>query len=369
MNRFADFFFKEQSIRWKAYGLSSVVAFTYGLINLFVLHRDEQQVSMESVIVLLTLISLSVGLYVAHVRGFDEEKAPKPKIFGLRLAAAGALAATFVAFVFYVGIPKMQATIIELRLQLFIANPTVYAAYAPDQQVQKRVQVINSIVDASSHNQIPVDPKLLAKAQTVLSDDLKARTVTSTTKQAGLITSAKMTGLIALAKTAGQTFAPAGANAGNRVGYFINSTLELNEKNLRLQGSPHAPLTFGDDGRIVISNSTIIFDGLDLRARQPYQEVLFLDSSSTVVVRDGTVENLDQTLDGVLWEDVRFEHSIVRVRGGGISLVNVSFDDCDLRWLAFSKIGSELQEKIREAKGKPFSFAFEGDAVGLPLSQ
>lgn len=363
MNRFADFFFKAQGVRWKVYGFSSAVAFIYALINLLVLHREEQSVGIESVVVLFALISLSVGVYVAQVKGFDEEKASAPKIFGSRLVTACALATAFVALGYYAGIPRMQAAIIDLRLELLTSRLPVYAAYRPpDQQLQTHVQTINSIVETSSRNQIPVDPNLLAKTETVLSNELRAPTLSANTKQAGWTASIDLQSLLytRMAQTGAiSTITPREIFKGPA--YFFTSVVSIDDNTLYIKGE-HSVFTIGGYG-FVIKQSTVVFDSIDFVGAVSQSVITVIDDRSTVLVRDSIMKDVTQDLDRITWVDVRFENSRVLYRGGPLRLRNVTFKDCDLSnlelGLGMVLRNPELVASITRLSGKPITFTYE----------
>ena len=139
----------------------------------------------------------------------------------------------------------------------------------------------------------------------------------------------------------------------------VKATLDLSDKKVRFVGD-NSLLILGD-GDIIIRNSTVVFDGVSLRAPQPFRQAFYVvGSGSSVVVRNASVENLDQVLDGITWINVEFRHSMIKVQNGPFTLVNVTFTDCDLRWLQFNQLGLELSERIRQANGHAFSFGYTG---------
>jgi hypothetical protein len=364
MNRLADFFFKDQAVRWKVYGLSIAAAFVYALVNLLALRREEQRVGIESVVVLLALISISIGVYVARVKVFAEAQEPTSKRFGLRLAWAGVLAAAFVGYSYIKGIPKMQAAIIDLRLErLTTPLPTVYAAFRPpDQLVQTRVQTINSIVETSSRNQIPVDPALLTKARTQLSNELRAPAVSFQTKQAAWAAAIDLQALafMRLAEIGRMTtLDPREILRGPT--YFINSVVSIDGKAIYTKGD-HSVFNVGTGGQFVIHQSDVMFDSIDFVSSSP-QELLVVDDRSDVLVRDSVITNVSQDLDRVTWSDVRFESSTILYRGGPLRLRNVVFRDCDLTSLAaglsVALKSPESVAAIINSVARPVTFVYE----------
>jgi hypothetical protein len=358
MSRLFDFAFTDRSYRLKAYLFSGAIALTCALVARSLLHWDERNVLFMMAIILYSLIALFV-LYYVFARKASPWEFTAPAIPSLRHTAL-TLAVVLVGFLsvsVQIGIvPKVQASIVDLRLS--IVDKTITHAFtiqSPEQadtELRNKFQKVQSIVDISYRYQVPVDPNSLSKAEARIRNSLRRPDLSSQTKQAGLVASAGLDNLAALRTTEGKT-EPIES-------YVLNSTLELSHKSIHFLGA-HSALLFGS-GDIVIRHSTVIFERINLRAERPFTEAIFLeDSNSRVIVRDGTVENLDQTLDGIIWINVRFQHSMIKLKGGPFALINVSFEDCDLRWLPLGgPVFYELREKITKASGQPITFAFEG---------
>jgi hypothetical protein len=359
MNRFAAFFFEDQAVRWKVYGTSSGVAFIYALVNLLILHREEKIVGVETVGILLVLISLSIVAYVARVRIFDEATARPLKISSARLGLVGVFATALIAFAYFTGIPRMQAAILDFRLERFNSRWTVYAAYQPEQQLQTRVRTINSIVETSSRNQIPVDSNLLAGAQTVLSNELKGPSLSAKTKQAGWAAAIDLQSLAytRLAQTgAVPTVSP--RQIANGPSYHFESPVVLAD-NLYIKGD-HSVFTM--DSEFVVSRATVVFDSIDFVGGTSESPIEIDGAGSNALVRDSIMRNVTQYLDGVIWVDVRFENSKIMYHDGPLRLRNVTFKDCDLSELEMA-LGillknPELVASITQS-GQPVSFTYE----------
>ena len=277
----------DRKYRWSVYAVIVTASMIYALVNVLASHREQSQVSVETLVFLCLLLAIGIRLRESVRRAQPQTQVAwvKPESSGI-----GVIVTTGVALICSIAasstsIPRVQAAVADARLERANLSIERAATQQPPEEVdialRNRFKTIQSITDLSYRYHIPVDTKSLTKTEDVIRASLRRPGISDETKQAGLITSAKLVGLVALGKTEAQTLGASEvtANTGIRVGYFINSTLELNQKNLRLLGVPHAPLTFGDDGRVLINHSTIIFGGLDLRARRPFQEVLFLDSS------------------------------------------------------------------------------------------
>jgi hypothetical protein len=358
MTNLLDSFFLDRNYRWSTYAVSCVASIFHASVNLLAFHRDKTEVGLETVILFCLFLALGIRLH-SILRKVPTET-PISTVQPGQFLNVSILATIAIAFGFIITsksdmLPKLQAKVIDARIER--VNQTVAHAYAilspeqADTELRKRFQKLQSIADTSYRYQIPVDLDTLNKAEATIHASLKQPTLSPQTKQVGLIASAKLVDLAALRKTEANTEGPPS--------YVFNSAVEISDKNIRIKGD-HSTITFGG-GDFFIRHSTVVFDGINFRAEQPFREALYLgDSSSIVIVRDSTIENLDQTLDRVTWVNVQFQHSMIRIRGGPITLVNVSFKDCDLRWLFLGPVAVDLREKIIKADGQPITFAFEG---------
>ncbi len=357
MTNLLDSFFLDRNYRWSTYAVSGVVSISCASVNLLVFHRGKTEVGLETAILFCSLLILGVRLY-SVIRKVPTETSVSP-VQPVQFLNVSILATIAIAFGFIITsqsdvVPKLQAKVIDARLER--VNQTVAHAYAilspeqADTELRKKFQKLQSIVDTSYRYQIPVEPSSLRKVEATTRTLLKRPTLSPQTKQVGLIAAAKLVDLATLRTTEANTERPPS--------YFINSMIEISDKNIRWKGD-HSTLTFGA-GELLIRNSTVVFDGINFRSERPFREALYLgDAASTIIVRDSIIENLDQTLDRVTWVNVRFQHSMIKLAGGPFALVNVSFADCELRWLN-GPVASDLRERITEAEGQPINFAFEG---------
>jgi hypothetical protein len=360
MSSSLDSFFLDRNYRWSTYAVGGGVSFFYGLVNIFALHRDKSEVALETVLLLCLFLALGIHLY--HTLRKTPGETPESPTHPWQFSSVSMLTAVAVVFgsVAVLAtqsniIPRLQAAVVDARLESWNRPITdafiIQSPEQADKELRSRFQKVQSIADLSYIYQIPVDPNSLDKAEATVRTSLKRPALSPQTKQAGLIASAKLVDVAALRSTEANTVKPPS--------YVINSVLELSGNNIRFKGD-RSPITFGS-GEILISQSTVVFDGIDLRSEQPFRQGLLVeDSRSRVTVRNSTIENLDQTLDGITWVNVQFDHSMIRIGGGSFTLVNVSFRDCDLRWLFLGPVAVELREKITRANGQPITFAFEG---------
>jgi hypothetical protein len=360
MNRLFDFAFTDRRYRLRAYSLSGAIALICALIGRLALNWDEKVVLRMMACVLFSLIAICI-LYYVFVKKPSNLEANSPAIPTIWRTSV-TLALLLLGFLTISRQPtivsKVQASIVDFRLSN--VDKTVERAFTiqspeqADMELRKKFQKIQSIVDTSYRYQVDVDPNTLSKTEAGIRKSVKQKSLSPQTKQAGLVASAGLADLAALKVTEG--------NTETKAYYVFNTVLDISNTKIRFLGN-HSAFLLGD--YIIIRNSTVVFDGIDLKVGKPFMEAIALDSNSKVIVRNSIVENLDQTLDGITWINVQFQHSMVKVKGGPVTLINVSFKDCDLRWLPPSgslggPIGLELRQKINEANGQPITFAFEG---------
>ena len=360
-------FFLDRNYRRAINALSGITSTLYVSLNLLALHREKVKVTVETAFLLCLLLAVGMLLHSTIRKTTPKRSLPNPEpgkflpVFislAIGIALLGILQTKLVV--------RLQAAVIDARIVGFDkAIAHTYSFETPEQaqaQLRSRFQKLESIADVSYRYQIPISPSSSSTARQKVRAALNQPQLSESTKQTGWMAYAKLYDLAAMQATEGNT-APIHAS-----GFVINSTVDLANRKIRFVGD-HSALIF-ENGDIVIRNSTVVFDGISLRAQQPFREGLYLlGSGSSVVVRNATVENLDQTLDGITWINVEFRHSMIKVKNGSFTLVNVTFRDCDLRWLLPSgplggQVGLELRERISKANGQPITFAYDG--IPLP---
>jgi len=362
VNTIIESFFLDRTYRRATYALSGIVSALYSALNLLNLDRGKMQVAVEAGGLYCLLIA--VGILLRPSIRKTRPKVPKTILKPVRFRSVFISLAIGLCL-FGISetniIVRLQTALIDARIARFDqSGVSVYFFRTPervDTQLRSRFHTLESIVDISYRYQIPVDQDNLSKAEQKVRTALNQPRLSETTKQAGWIAASRLSELSAVQATQGNT-SPVQAT-----GYIINSNLDLSDKKVRFLGN-HSALIFGG-GDIVVENSTVVFDGIDFRAQQPFRAAFYvIGSSSSVVVRNATVENLDQTLDGITWINVEFQHSMIRVNSGPFALVNATFKDCDFRWLPLGgQAGMELLDRINKANGKPVTFAYEGIPV------
>jgi hypothetical protein len=364
MNRFIYFFLEERRVRWKVYVTSSGITFIYALVNLFVFHRSESRVAVEAVIVLFLAITICVMTYV--IRGEAIGTATqKPQItvpFNWRFAVAGATAAALLVSMHEISIPQLQAAIAGFRLKsLATFLDTVQAANVSDEQVRIRYQEVESIVDKSFKNQIPVNSNLLQETQTAISHSLKNPSLSNRTNQLGWATAIDLESLSYTRKiqTGAIITIPAGEIGSSAAGaYVLRSPVEIDKRNLHFQGA-HSRLALREGGMFFITQSDVVFDKIDFWGPSDSPPLWVRDDRSNVLVRDSVMKYVTQILDRITWVDVRFENSRIHYDGGPLRLRNVSFKDCEFEPPLFGPILEELANKIKASEGQPLTFIYE----------
>src|SRR5260370_4944430 len=340
MNRFIDFFLKEQQLRWKVYLASCCIAFGYGFVNLYAFHRIEERVSLETVVLLFALVAVCVAVYVAKGTVFfgETEKPMRAIRLGWKLAVAGTAALALLTSTYLIGISRIQAAIVDFRLKSFAAFlDTVQAANLSDQQLRDRYKKIQSVVEVSSANQIPVDPALLQMTQTAISSSLKKRSPSEQTKQLGWTTSIELESLAYTRKVQTGAIIPVPARQiANTGGYLINSPVSIDNGSIYVQGE-HSWFALGPGGgQFVLNQSTVVFDKIDFLGFFSEPAIKLVGDRSNALVRDSIMQNLVQPLDRITWIDVSFANSRpLYAEGAPLRLRNVSFKDSELSHLSF----------------------------------
>jgi len=360
VSKLFDFAFTDRRYRVKTYLLSSVGALIFALTARLALHWDQTNVLRGMIVVFCSINALFILYYLFSERMPQRQLAPPRLRFAL--PALAIVAALVLGISADKGIvPQLQASIVNFRLA-HVDMTAARAFYPPSSEpaqalLRARFQRIDSIADVAYRYQIAVDPEKVAQTEAGIRTSLRQPALSDSTRQAGLVASAKLVDVAALWSTQNKT-------RGLAFPIVIGSPVGISDDNVRFKGT-RTPITF-DGGIYIIRHSTVVFDGLSFSAKGPFAEAPFfdLDSASTVIIRDSTIQNLALPLDGITWVNVQFHTSRIELRGGPFTLVNVSFSrDCDLQWLMFSPVGLNLWERIIKADGQPISFAFEGTAA------
>jgi hypothetical protein len=126
MNRFIHFFLEEQRLKWKVYLVSGCIAFVYGLVNVLGLHRPEDRVGIETILVVLTLTTVYVAAYVAKGRTLPVAGGQTLNVrvpFSWRLAGVGTVAITLLLSFYEASIHVLQPKLDARSLQRLAAGP------------------------------------------------------------------------------------------------------------------------------------------------------------------------------------------------------------------------------------------------------
>jgi hypothetical protein len=365
MNSLIEPFFLDRTYRRAIYALSGIVSALYASLSLLDLGRGKLEVTAEAGGLYCLLIVGGILLRSSIRKAQTKEpriilEPVQSRSVSISLALGLALFGISQSNI----IVRVQTALIDARIANFDrSSVSAYLLQTPDRaetQLRYRFQRLEAITDVSYRYQIPITPGSLSKAEEKVRTALRQPRLSEKTRQAGLVAYSKLNELGAIQATADNI------NPVKATGYVINSILDLSDEKIRFIGN-HSALIFGD-GEIVVQNSTAVFDGIDFRAQQSFREAFYVvGSGSSVVVHNATVENLAQTLDRITWINVEFRHSMIKVQNGPFTLVNVTFADCDLRWLPRGgRAGEELLDMINKASGKPVTFAYEG--IPLPTT-
>jgi len=255
---------------------------------------------------------------------------------------------------------RLQSLVIEARMTGFgeklayYQNPELRQA-----QLNAYLKKLNSTVNTSYRYRIPIGAETLRNTTQRLQTALIQPKLSEDTRQAASAAYGNLIALNASQETQHDVPFPTAGPSG----YVINSNLDYTDKKLTIMGNHSSFVLSGGD--ISIEKSTMVFDGIDFQALRRYYQGILVTPDSSVVIRNGVVENLDQTLDGITWINVEFRNSMIRVKGHPFNLVNVTFNDCDLRWLVpfGGEVGIDLKNRIEKVNSQPITFAYLGSAV------
>jgi hypothetical protein len=381
MNRLFDFFFTNERLRWKVYGVSAGVAFVYVLFNLWGLHRSEQQVFSEIIWILPSTILLSATVYVLKgpalrsqgVRpGYGPGDAAltidrnyfakcRPR-FQQGLIITGAIATVFLTTMLEIDVSSFQASVANHALNATIARfGTVYAATWSPEQVQANVRKIQAIVTTASTDKIPINPDTLNKAQATLSGYVKKYALPQQTKQAVYAVTIDLQSLAYTRELQNEAITP---RQLAKEGYPIASTVVLNH-DLYVKGE-HSKF-FLTGGSFYVKHCTVVFDGIDFES--PYDVYpLAVGEGGNILVRDSIFQGGSQLIDKITWVNVEFRKTMLGYSGGPIRLRNVSFRDYGdeatgpSNILLYASLPIELTNMILKANGQPINYVYEPPA-------
>jgi len=351
-------FFIDRQYKRTLYAITAITSILYFSISLLAWHRENVRVTCETAF--LSCLVLAVGILLRsrlRRKPLSELTSPAEPSGLLFVCVAFLIGIAIVGITQSSLVVRVQAKVIDARFRGLdeVGRAARYAD--PEAHLRSRFQRLESIADTSYRYQIPVNSSTLADAtREVKAALVEPKRLSESTKEAGWMAYGNLISLEAVQAT----------KQVQPLGYVISSPFLLTDTKVHFVGEHSASLVLGDT--IVIQRSTILFDGIDFQTSQPFLEALFVDSSSTVVVRNAVVTNLSQTLDAITWINVEFRHSMIKVNGGPFTLVNVKFVDCDLRWLPPSgplggQMGLELRQRISRANGQPITFAYQGTSL------
>ncbi len=365
IDRFIEFFLIEQRLKWKVYLTSVAVASVWALLRYSFFGKSEDEISLEAAIVLCFLVTVSSIAYITKSGLFPakaEDVSVYPR-FSPRFVLAGVAGLVLIAAMIEIDVPKIQATIINLRLSAFaMFLDKVQAATLPESQLRDRYKKIDSIVSVSSKNQIPIDPALLQKTQNAVTTSLKERSTSEQTRQLGWTTSIDLESLAYTRKVQTGAITPASPREmSNTGGYMFNSIINVNNRNVAFVGD-YSWIALAPGAEFALHQSNVVFDRIDFLGISDGPAIGLVDDLSTAMVRDSILQNVGQGLDRITWVDVRFKSSRIYYYGGALRLRNVSFVGCDLSHLGLpwgNPVSFELKKRIEEAKGQPVTFIYE----------
>lgn len=353
LDRFIDFFLIEQQIRMGVYLISFGITVVYFLLAMFIFHSSERAVAIQASILLSTLVIVFVARYVVVGHLWESEEQHENKQFGRgwKMAFATATAAlVLTAVAGTINGTKLQAAMVTLKLNFLTAQlDVVSAANLPsDSQLKQRFQEIESTVNSVSPD-VPIKTSSLSKTQAAILRVLKERHLSEQTKEAGWGAAVNLD-LFATRRLVGPR------TQASPTGYHINSVLQMKNYNITLLGGPS---TFYLGAPILIENSTLIFDKLDLIGDGAGEALVVLDNSR-VLVQDAILKNVPQRVDHIVWNNVLFDEVFLGYGGGPIRMQNVTFKNCNILGL-LGHAPLEFVNKVDAAQktGDSITYAYD----------
>lgn len=361
MNTFVSFFLAEQSLRWKVYLVSAGVSFVYAIINSFALHRPEETVTLETVLLVFALVTMFVLARILWAKTVaSESESQRPRIrFGWKLAVPAMAAIVVLAWVYVEGISTLQAMLVESKLESLTSFfDSVQASNVSEDDLRARYRKTERVTNASLRQDVPVDPSILKNTQQAIRHSLGVARLSDGTKQLGEATAIDLYSFSITRDVQEGKIAPQYAGT-------LNMSSEFRGQAPYVQGSYTGQSWFilGPGGRIG-PTSNLILDHVNVRGMVPVEALVVSGERPNVVVRSAVFENVTQFLDQVTWVDMTFEASRIRYREGApLRLRNVSFKNCDLSGLhtppGWGPVSAELEQRIEQADGRPMTFVFE----------
>jgi hypothetical protein len=149
MQKLFDFFLTDRIYRFKTYAVCSLVAILYALVSVFALHKDEKEVSLETVVVLYSLVILCIAYYVL-VRQEKPQHATPVKSRGL-LRPVVAIAVCVAIFLIVASVTEPE--VIAAQLQAIASQP--------EPVFQSNLVLFERTVRAATSKKVKSDPNLL----------------------------------------------------------------------------------------------------------------------------------------------------------------------------------------------------------------
>ncbi len=353
------FFWEETKTRGAVYAFIAVAGISLATVRSLAFHKPESEVALELVAFILVSNLLSLLFYCARGRVVSFVSVIATPRLPLALRLGGLVACVILLCVSKVDVESLQARVANYSLQKTVAVfGTVQASSLTSDEVKSEVQKIQSIVSASTTNHIAVSPDTLNNVQSVLTGYLKdQKQLPEKIKQSAWTAAIDLQTLAYTREVATGVIQP---RQQAELGYILNTTLPLDHVKVTFKGDHSRKLIFGL-GDILVTNSTVVFDGIDFESHMVGGIQSRQDSH--VLVLDSIYEGGFQLLNDITWVNVEFRNTRLEYsRGRPIQLRNVTFTNCDVTQLYFAP--PELVTLIVNSHGQAVSYTFEPTSSG-----
>jgi hypothetical protein len=365
MNRIQQFLFVDARARRICYAFSFSAAFLYAIISQFVFGRKESDVTNETLAIcfgLLIVSLLSYRFFWPLGRRLIEKQELQPRI-AKRYIALFVVAWSILCFAPLIRSDQIQTMVVDARLSVasfFVKR--VFASNSSEDRLVKQLDRIQNVMYVRAKNGISADPVITERLQNEIASGVREKPLSESTKRKAWST------LVAL-----DTFNKFGNQ--NLQAFPVRGSMGLDELSdllthfnlshgLRIYGDPPGSelLLDGNVGFLWASSSPLVVEDLHVVGRPTNKAFLMVWKNETrALVRNSKIENVNQTLDGIIWDDVEFVNSFITTySGGAIYLQNVKFTNCKF---FFPRPGnsSELVKLIEEVGSRPVTYANAGE--------
>jgi hypothetical protein len=366
MNRIQQFVFVDARARRICYAISFSAAFLYAIISQFVFGRKEADVTNEALGICFGLLLASLLSYRFWPRNqrWIAKKEIQPRV------SKGQVVLFFVAWSILCFAPlvrsdRIQASVVDARLSIasfFVER--VFASNSSEDRVVKQLDKIQNAMYVRAKHGIDADPLITEKLQRQIATGMREKPLSESTKRKAWSALVALDTFNKFGNEQLQTFPVKGSMSSDelmdRLGH-LNLTLGL-----RIYGDPPGSAVLlpgdGEMGLLWASASPLVVEDLHVVGRTTNSAFLMLWRNETrALVRNSKIENVMQTLDGTIWDNVEFVNSFITTySAGAIYLKNVTFTNCKF-FFPNPHNSSDLDQLIKQAGSSSVTYANPGE--------